>query len=200
MSTFIFLWLQNQTFYKLLQQSVLRPIRSEKTDDKSWADVGCSTGLLSREAAKKGYSVVGYDINRFSLFFAKVLSWHLKNISYSSENFETLQSRFDVVSATSLLSVVDDKKETLEKLVRLLKTEKSILIIIEPTELLSTQNVKKLIVDFKTLWYYKGLLLWAKARENKSVDIQIFDTIKNIDVKHEFYLNEMVRVSYISYS
>lgn len=169
-------------------------------NEKSWIDVGCSTGLLVREAAQKGYTVLGYDINKFSLLFARFLSWRFKNSSYSSEDFRAQDKKFDVVSATSLLSVVDDKEETLKNLVKLLKNDRSTLVIIEPTEHLSPSNVKKLIVDFKSFWYYKGLLLWAKARQNKSVESKIFDSVVDIQVKHTLYFDKMIRVSYISYT
>lgn len=196
MSTFIFLWLQNQSFYKTLQKSVLHPIKPTK-ENKQWADIGCSTGLMSRLAQKLGYRVVGYDINVFSLFIANILSIALKNIHYENQDFTTLIQKYDVVSATSLLSVVDDKKASLNTLIALLKDEKSTLIIIEPTEHMSSTNVHALINDFKSWWYYKGLLLWANAREGKSIHISLYNNLENMQINHKYYLSSMVRVTYI---
>jgi ubiquinone/menaquinone biosynthesis C-methylase UbiE len=152
---------------------------------------------MSRQAHKLGYHVVGYDINTFSLFIAKVLSLFLKNIRYDSKDFTTLTHKFDVVSATSLLSVVDDKKESLKALISLLKDKDSTLIIIEPTEHMSTVNVHALINDFKSWWHYKGLLLWSKAREGKSIPIDIYTNVENVKIDHKYYLSHMVRVTYI---
>ena len=190
------MWLHNQHFYTELQKKVLTPIGSTKSV-KLWADVGCSTGLMSRLAQRLGYTVVGYDINDFSLFVAKLLSFRLKNIRYENADFTTLTQRFDVVSATSLLSVVENKPASLKALITLLKDEESTLIIIEPTEKMTVANVKKNITDFKSWWYYKGLLLWAKAREDKAVPIEIYEELKHLNIKHTYHLDSMVRVSYI---
>ena len=141
MSTLIFLWLQNQKFYRLLQKKAVEPIGST-ADAKIWADIGCSTGLMTRLAQSLNYTVVGYDINFFSLLLAKLLSFNLKNISYEKEDFHELSSRFDVVSATSLLSVMDEKEEALKALISLLKDSESMLILIEPTVKLTVKNVK----------------------------------------------------------
>jgi len=195
-STLIFLWLHNQVFYKSLQKQVLHTIPLTK-EKKFWADVGCSTGLMSRLAHKLGYHVVGYDINIFSLLVARLLSFTLKNIRYDNKDFTTLTQKFDIVSATSLLSVVNNKIETLNALVKLLKNETSILIIIEPTEKMCVENVKRNISDFKSWWYYKGLLLWAKARKDKAVSIEIYENLKNVNIVHKYHLNSMVRVTYI---
>ena len=72
---------------------------------------------MTRLAYRLKYNVIGYDINSFSLFLAKLLSWGLKNISYEKRDFHNLEKKFDIVTATSLLSVVDDKKVSLIKLI-----------------------------------------------------------------------------------
>jgi len=197
MSTFIFLWLQNQIFYNQLQKNVLSPI-SVADNTKSWADIGCSTGLITRLAQKLGYGVTGYDINDFSLLVAKILSLTKKNITYKNEDFHTLKTKFDIVSATSLLSVVEDKEKSLASLISLLKDENSTLIIIEPSALMSRDNVWKKIDGIKTFWYYKGLLLWAKAREGKHIDTALFEDLKGVNIEQKYYLHEMVCVSYIT--
>ena len=193
MSTFIFLWLQNQTFYSQLQHDVLSPIPATNTS-QSWADIGCSTGLITRLAQKLHYKVIGYDINHFSLLVAKLLS---KNITYKNEDFHTLNTKFDIVSATSLLSVVEDKKQSLAKLISLLKDENSILIIIEPSENMLRQNVWKQIDSIKSFWFYKGLILWAKAREGKHIDNTLFNDLEGVHMTQKYYLHDMVCITYI---
>ena len=190
------MWLQNQFFYRNLQEKVLQPIKASEKDQE-WADMGCSTGLITRLAQKLNYHVTGYDINGFSLFVAKVLSYPKKNISYQNKDFHTLNTKFDIVSATSLLSVVDDKMQSLEKLISLLKDENSTLIIIEPSEHMSRKNVWKHIDSIKTFWFYKGLLLWAKAREGKHIDNALFNSFKDLNIERKYYLHDMVCVTYI---
>lgn len=152
---------------------------------------------MSRLAQKLGYDVVGYDINEFSLFVAKILSLPLKNIRYINKDFTTLTQKFDVVSATSFLSVVEDKSGSLDVLIALLKDEDSTLVILEPSECMTVTNVHTLINDFKSWWFYKGLLLWAKARERKSISNSVFDNLDNVNIYHEYDLNDMIKITYI---
>ncbi|HFQ61619.1 MAG TPA: class I SAM-dependent methyltransferase [Epsilonproteobacteria bacterium] len=197
MRTVIFLWLQSQTFYKELQASAVEPIASAQRSDQRWADIGCSTGLLTRLAHRLHYHVTGYDLDVVSLKVAKLLSSRLKDIHYIHQDFHTIHNKFDVVSATSLLSVVENKTESLNKLIDLLKNNDATLIIIEPTEKMTVKNVQKTIVDFKTFWLYKGLLLWAKAREGKAVSTEVFENVASIEIQHQYHINDMVRITYI---
>ena len=153
---------------------------------------------MSRLAQKLGYDVTGYDINNVSLFVANVLSYNLQNVHYEKRDFMTLTQTFDVVSATSLLSVVEDKEAALTKLISLLKDNTSTLILIEPTEKMTVSYVNTQIHDVKSWWYYKGLLLWAKAREGKALEESLFENLDGVSVKHNYYLEGMVRVSYLS--
>jgi len=162
-----------------------------------WADIGCSTGLMTRLAQKLGYNVVGYDLNYFSLLLAKILSFGLKNFTYVQIDFHKLEQKFDILSATSLLSVVENKEESLSKLIALLKDKSSTLIIIEPTKELTLKNVWSLVNNLQDFWFYKGLLLWTKARENKSISKNIFLKHDNIISTHKYFLHNMIRVSYI---
>jgi len=109
----------------------------------------------------------------------------------------SLQQQFDVVSATSLLSVVDEKERALKKLIALLKDSDATLIIIEPTEKMCKEHVRELMVDLRTSWYYKGLLLWASAREGKAISSSLFNALEDVEVSHRYFLHEMVRVTYI---
>jgi 2-polyprenyl-3-methyl-5-hydroxy-6-metoxy-1,4-benzoquinol methylase len=190
------LWLHNQAFYRALQEEVVEFLPLT-ISGKTWVDIGCSTGLMPRLVRGLNYKAVGYDINGFSLMVANLLSFGFKNIEYKQENLYSIDRKFDIVSATSLLSVVDNKEQSLDKLISLLKDDNSTLIIIEPTKNLSLKNVWKLINGLKSFWFYKGLLLWAKARENKHIDSDIFGRIKNIDITQKYYLSSMVCVTYI---
>ena len=67
--TIIFLWLHNQLFYKNLQKKALESIDSTAFN-KSWADIGCSTGLMTRLAQKLNYKVIGFDINNASIILS----------------------------------------------------------------------------------------------------------------------------------
>ena len=196
MNALIFLWLQSQEFYKNLQKQAIEPF-SVIDNSKIWADIGCSTGLMSRLAHQLNYRVIGYDINYFSIKLARFLAYNHSNIEYKQEDLNNINTQFDILSATSLLSVVEKKEETLNKLISLLKDDASTLIIIEPTKHLSVKNVLKLVCNFKMFWFYKGLLLWAKAREGKYVEEVIFDNSKNVTISRKYCLDEMICITYI---
>jgi 2-polyprenyl-3-methyl-5-hydroxy-6-metoxy-1,4-benzoquinol methylase len=167
------------------------------TKNQTWADIGCSTGLLTRIASRLNYKVTGYDLDTLSLKIAKILSKKIKTIEYKKEDLYNINTPYSIVSATSLLSVLDDKQKALDKLISLLKNSDSTLIIIEPTEKLTTKNVWKIIDNIKTFWFYKGLLIWAKARENKHIENKFFENAKNIKITKKYFLYDMVCVYYI---
>jgi 2-polyprenyl-3-methyl-5-hydroxy-6-metoxy-1,4-benzoquinol methylase len=150
---------------------------------------------MSRIVAEQGYEVYSYDLDSSMIFWAKFLNRNRCNVFYEQKDVMNLFCLFDVVSATSLLSVVPNKKEVLEKLQSLLKTEKSKLILIEPTQEMTVKNVFKMMKDIKTFKYYFMFLIWAKARQNKEIDSNIFKEIKNIS--YHYFLSNMVRVTII---
>ena len=53
------------------------------------------------------------------------------------------------------------------------------------------------IKNFKTFWFYKGLLLWAKAREGKVIDNNIFNKLKDIKIYQKYHLDDMVCITYM---
>jgi len=136
--------------------------------ETTWLDVGCSVGHLCRIAHKKGFQVTGIDKDRQSLKIAKLLS--SKEISYTQKVKKS--KTFHIITAHSLLSVVNDKEQMLQELLNY-KKEGSQLIIIEPTQNLSVSNVYKFINSPSSFWYYKGLLLWAFFRQGKAIDKEL---------------------------
>jgi hypothetical protein len=67
------------------------------------------------------------------------------------------------------------------------------LLIIEPTELMNPQNAQKAINSGLPRKRRNGLKLWARARENNSVDPRIFENIK-VETKHSVeYLDGLVK-------
>ena len=130
----------------------------------------------------------------------KIASFLNKNIAYINENFLEFENKsFDVISATSLLSVLPNKQIAFNKLVSLLKNKNSVLIIIEPTSKLTVQNVLKLCnKNIFNFYRYKAFFLWAKARENKAMNINILENNKNIKYTHTYMYNDMVRITKIS--
>ena len=196
MKVLLFWYLQSQAFYKSLHQHAVTLADIDKGDNRlTWADVGCGVGLMSRIADVKGYKVDSYDLDSGMIRGAKFLNRKRPHLTYTVQDVMTLVKIYDVVSATSLLSVVPDKKATLSKLQSLLHDGKSTLILIEPTEKMSLKNAWKMVTSVNTFFQYKMLLVWANARQGQALDKTIFDDITNIS--HYDVLNDMVRITVI---
>ena len=199
MKVALFWWLQAQTFYKQLHHDAVEAAGIVESDATcKWADVGCGVGLMSHIADGKGYKADSYDLDRGMIVLAKFLNRKRAHLSYEQQDVMQLTQRYDIVTATSLLSVVDDKKAVVNKLRSLLKNRDSKLVLIEPTEKMSVANVWKMVTGIKTFNHYKLLFVWAKAREGKAVDVVLFEDIKNI--RHHYLLEEMVRVTVIGFN
>ena len=194
MKVLLFWFLQAQTFYKKLHEDALVSAHVKTSNLKEeWADIGCGVGLMSTLANEKAYKVNSFDLDPQMITFAKFLHKDKPQLTFEVQDVMKLTHSYDVISATSLLSVVPQRKEVLTKLISLLKTQDSKLILIEPTKEMSVKNVYKLIHSPLDLWRYKMLFVWANARQGKEVSKEIFKDIKNIS--HHYFLNEMVRVS-----
>lgn len=189
-----FWWLQSQAFYKKLHLDALElsNITTAKKTQK-WADIGCGTGLMSDLAIQKGYFISSFDKDKWMIKFAKAIHFSQKSNTFYAIDVMRIEEKFDVVTAVSLLSVVDDKQAILQKLDSLLNNSNSKLIIIEPTELLTRVNVVSLMKKTKRFYHYKHLYFWAKAREGKAIKKSLFDTVASFS--HYTLLDGMIRVS-----
>lgn len=196
MKVVLFLCLQSQHFYKKIHQDAVNIANIDSNvKNKKWADIGCGVGMMSKIAQVRGFSVSSYDLDPAMIKWAQILHKDNKLLSFEQKDVMKITGKFDVVSASSLLSVVDDKKAVISKLVSLLKGKNSKLILIDATEEMSVKNIYKNITGLKTLYYFKLLLVWAQAREGKAFNINIFNDIKNIS--HHYVLDGMVRVTVI---
>jgi len=80
-------------------------------------DIGCGNGALSYDVAKKAKKVVGIDLNKKNISFAKE--------KYSSENIEYIygdalkdvpNENFDVIIMSNVLEHIENRVEFLERL------------------------------------------------------------------------------------
>jgi 2-polyprenyl-3-methyl-5-hydroxy-6-metoxy-1,4-benzoquinol methylase len=190
--------LHHQSFYQNLQKFAVKSVvLPDNSNVKTWADIGCSTGLITRLARQLNYQVFGYDKDGFSIILANIFAFRYSNIIYQKQDFNTLSKNFDVVSAASLLSVTANKNATLIALIKLLKDQHSVLVLIEPTPALTLNNVYKLIDSIKDFWHYKGLFIWAKVRQGKNLPDNFFESFSNTNIRHYYRLNKMLKITHI---
>lgn len=196
MKVLLFSYLQTQEFYKNIHQYALELLDNKPTKhNNKWADIGCGMGIMGKIASENSYNVSAYDLDKYMVFWAQYLNKKNKKLHFELKDVMNVIESFNVVSATSLLSVVTEKELVLTKLVSLLKDDQSTLILIEPTKEMSLKNVWKQCMNLKSLYYYKMLFIWAKVREGKAVDINMFAKYKNIS--HFYILEGMVRITLI---
>ncbi|NHZ85938.1 MAG: methyltransferase domain-containing protein [Planctomycetia bacterium] len=188
----LFTWLQGAAFYSELHKQAVDTLPSG--EGKTWIDLGCGPGLVSRLAAEKLYDVIGIDTDASMIQAAR----RLKKLHGSKANFEVndltylSDKKADVISAASLLAVLDDKEDALNRMWESV-LPKGHLLIIEPTELMKQENAKELIKTGLPKKRLRGLKMWATARENRTVDTAIFDTIKAKDKKTLELLGGLVK-------
>lgn len=188
----LFTWLQGAEFYIDLHKQAVDTLPSG--ENKTWIDLGCGPGLVSRLAAEKFYNVTGIDTDPFMIKAARRLKkWHGSNANFEVNDLSYLLDRkADVISAASLLAVLDDKEDALNKMWASVLPE-GYLLIIEPTELMNQENANKLIKSGLPKKRLSGLKMWAKARENRSIEPTIFDNIKTKDKKTLELLGGLVK-------
>ena len=189
----LFTWLQGAEFYSELHKQAVNTL--PLGEGKTWIDLGCGPGLLSRLASEKLYDVIGIDADISMIKAARRLKkWHGSKANFEVSDLTYLSdNKANVISAASLLAVLDDKEDALNKMWESV-LPKGYLLIIEPTELMNQENAKELIktglLPKKRL---SGLKMWAIARENRAVDPAIFDTIKAKDNKTIELLGGLVK-------
>lgn len=174
---FLFTWLQGAGFYYDLHKQAVDTL--PPGDGKKWVDVGCGPGLIARLAAAKNYKTLGLDTDPSMIRMAQGLAlWEQSNAKFAVGDLGYLDGQqADVVSAASLLVVVPDQVETLKNLWNTVKPGGHLLVI-EPTDLMTTENAKKAINAGLPKKRVNGLRVWAKAREGRIIDPDIFDPIQ----------------------
>lgn len=185
----LFAWLQGADFYVGLHRAAVEQL--PPGHGKSWLDVGCGPGLVTRLAAAHGYASVGIDLDHHMIRVARRLAAREASpaIFYTGNVLQpgAPLRQADVVSAASLLAVVKDKSAALDQLIRYVRPGGRLLIV-EPTAELTAQAALEL-TRMGTLgrrsW---GLRLWARAREGKTVDPHVFrmlhHEVERIDLLH----------------
>ena len=173
-------WLQGAEFYSSLHKQAVDTLPSG--EGKTWVDLGCGPGLASRLAAEKLYDVTGIDTDISMIKSARRLNkWHGTKANFEVGDLTYLTNKkVNVVSAASLLAVLDNKEDALNTMWESVLPEGHLLII-EPTELMNQENAKNLIKTGLPKKRISGLKMWAMARENRAIDPAIFDSIKATD-------------------
>jgi ubiquinone/menaquinone biosynthesis C-methylase UbiE len=171
LASVLFGWVQNAEFYRgLHSQAVdLMPPGAGRT----WLDVGCGPGLVTRLAAERGYRALGVD-NDPDMIRASRRAGRRKGSTArfgvgDLTNLAQLESA-DVVSACSLLAVVDDRTDAIGRLLDCLRPTGTLLIV-ESTATMKPGAAREFIRRHR-LGVHSSLALsrWARVRDGSAVD------------------------------
>ncbi len=176
----LFTWLQGAEFYRELHERAVAAMPSG--EGKTWIDVGCGPGLVARLAAERSYDATGIDVSPAMIRAARRLKkWHDSSARFEVADLSFLRGKtVDVISAASLLAVLDDKQEAAQQMWDSVRPGGHLLII-EPTELMTPENAGKLIKNGLPKKRLAGLGMWSKARQNRAIDPAIFAALKAKD-------------------
>lgn len=172
----LFTWLQGSDFYHDLHQQAVETL--PPGNGEIWMDVGCGPGLVARLAAARGYRAIGLDTDPQMIRAAERLAKDQR----SSASFKigdvtglSVQAA-EVVSAASLLAVLEDKVSGLNALWKCVRPGGTLLII-EPTEQMTVENANRVIENGVARKRIDGLSRWAAAREGRTVDPGMYDML-----------------------
>lgn len=129
-------------------------------------------------AAMNHYIVMGIDADLAILKAARSLAkWQGSSARFEEGNLtSSSKRRAKVISAASLLAVLADRIDALEILWSCVQSGGHLLII-EPTGRMNPYYVNKMMKSEPPKKRLSALKLWAKARENRAVNPNLFAVI-----------------------
>jgi ubiquinone/menaquinone biosynthesis C-methylase UbiE len=164
-SSRFFSYVQSAAFYRELHGRAVQLLPSG--EGRIWFDVGTGPGLVARDASAHGYRTTGFDVDKDMVERAREISRRfLSPAEFQVAGIDELPvngRKADVVSAASLLAVLNDKEEALHRLMACVN-DGGTLLIIETTNLMKPGNAWGWLRKNgfgKRNWV---LLLWAWAR------------------------------------
>lgn len=177
----LFVWLQGADFYKNLHREAIEQLSDG--EGKKWIDVGCGPGLLARLAAAKGYDTIGIDGDRCMIREAKKIARKEHSSAYFEigDIFRIPQQSADVISASSLLAALDDKASGFQTLLEAVRPG-GYLLIIEPTHRMTRDAADAFIGRGMHGRRISGLRIWARARQGRAVNPEIFNAAETKQV------------------
>lgn len=143
----LFTWLQGSDFYHDLHQEAVET--APPGNGENWLDVGCGPGLVARLAAAHGYHATGIDTDLQMIQTAKRIAKHQRSsASFRIGDVAGLPvEAAEVVSAASLLAVLEDKLGGLNALWNCVRPGGTLLVI-EPTEQMTVEKRKSSYRDW----------------------------------------------------
>jgi 2-polyprenyl-3-methyl-5-hydroxy-6-metoxy-1,4-benzoquinol methylase len=172
----LFAFLQVAGFYRdmHLEAASLLPAG----DARSWLDVGCGPGVLTRIAAERGYAAHGVDRDPEMIATAvRLAAERASAAKFEVADIEAALAggvRYDVVSASSLLVVVADPAAALRRLISLAKPDGRVLVVEASPEMTRSRAFAAVL---RRGFAHRAYMLqvWASARAGRALPRSTFD-------------------------
>lgn len=165
-----FAYLQDAAFYREVHEQAVALL--PQGTGRTWLDLGCGPGLVARLAAARGYHTLGRDIDPDMIAMAQRIAQQSgSRVGFEVGGFDAPlphDARADVVSAASLLIVLDDRAAALRQMLAHLKQD-GILLLIETTPAMRPRAAWRWLRQ--TGYTKRGwlLMLWAWVRSGRAI-------------------------------
>jgi 2-polyprenyl-3-methyl-5-hydroxy-6-metoxy-1,4-benzoquinol methylase len=165
-------WVQGAAFYQDVHAAAVDLL--PRGEGKTWLDVGCGPGLVTRLASRRGYRALGVDRDAATIWAARRLA-RRDRCEFELADLTTFDAErsFDVVSATSLLIVVSDARSAAEQLWRHV-APRGTLLVVETTPHMTAENAAVVARSLRP-GRHAVLTRWAAARRGRSFDSAVLD-------------------------
>ncbi|MDE2494387.1 MAG: class I SAM-dependent methyltransferase [Alphaproteobacteria bacterium] len=175
LSAAFFSWVQGARFYIDTHAEAVALVPSG--EGKTWLDVGCGPGLVARLASRRGYRATGIDRSPKMIERAIRLARGESSCRFEIADLEGLASKYsaDVVSAASLLFVVQEPEAALVQLWSCVRPGGNLLVV-ETTEKMAPRAALQTMTHIRP-GRRLALLLWARARNGRSVAPSVYDRL-----------------------
>ena len=168
LSAQLFTFIQGAEIYRQLHRQAVELM--PPGGGRAWFDIGCGPGLVVRMAAQRGYLATGWDIDMAMIRQAlRLTRLDASTVTFSVAGLDALGAsahKADVVSATSLLAVLDDTVAAIRKLFLCLN-EGGALLVIETTAAMKPRAAWTVLREIGFQRRNWVLLLWAWTRRNR---------------------------------
>jgi SAM-dependent methyltransferase len=191
LSAALFSWVQGAGFYEGTCRAAVELLPPGA--GRTWLDVGCGPGLVTRLASRRGYDALGVDRDVAMVCAAR-------RFRHGSERYEVSDlegvaalyqaARADVVSAASLLYVLRDPESAVVLLWSCVRPGGRLLVV-ETTRDMTPERVDR-VLGRVARGRRLGLRLWARARRGRAVDRSVLDAARGATIERHLLLEGLV--------